>query len=486
LTQGTDPDGGKNGDFKPTYDPARVGCHIGAGLIAADLDELTGALIEARKDDGSFDIHKWGSEGMQHLTPLWLLKYLPNMLACHVTIIHDNQGPSNTITCGEASAMLSIGESLRVIQRDKADLCFCGGAESKMNPMVYYRQQLTGRLTTAGNDDPQHAVRPYDQNAAGTVAGDGGGIVMLEALETYQERGGENAYAQVVGFGASQSVNREAKNMEPDPQGKAVVSSVNAALREAGIGADEIDMVVGFGCGVVSWDQAETNGLKAVLGDRLKEVPVLSLRAMVGNCGAGGGGLDIAIAAKALREQKVPAVINRDTPIDGMSGSAASKDAELQYALVFNMGMGGQNTACFDQCTGQFIKISRDQPRTDVAAHARRVIGRLEVAVLPAIRVGPLGQQLRITGSIIRRDDRQLDIPGHHFRGLAVALRHELVDLKRLYLCAHLTTKAAWVERLDTPDRGAAGTHALPRRLNTKPKAADRPNTAYHYASCHG
>jgi 3-oxoacyl-[acyl-carrier-protein] synthase II len=345
LTKGTDPEGGKNGGFEPTYDPARVGCHIGAGLIAADLDELTGALVEARDDNGDFDIHKWGSEGMQHLTPLWLLKYLPNMLACHVTIIHDNRGPSNTITCGEASAMLSIGESLRVIQRGKADLCFCGGAESKMNPMVYYRQELTGRLNAGSNDDPGKAVRPYDKSAAGTVAGDGGGIVMLEAMETYRGRGGEGAYAQVVGFGASQSVNREARNREPDAGGRAVVSSVGAALREAGIGADQIDLVVGFGCGVLSWDRAEVNGLKAVLGDRLKDVPVVSLRAMVGNCGAGGGGLDVSVAAKALREQRVPAVVNRDTPMEGLMGSAESGGAELGHALVFNMGFGGQHTA---------------------------------------------------------------------------------------------------------------------------------------------
>jgi 3-oxoacyl-[acyl-carrier-protein] synthase II len=273
------------------------------------------------------------------------LKYLPNMLACHVTIIHDNQGPSNTITCGEASAMLSIGESLRVIQRGKADLCFCGGAESKMNPMVYYRQELTGRLTTTGNDDPAQAVRPYDLSAAGMVAGDGGGIVMLEALETYQQRGGENAYAQIVGFGASQSVNRQARNSAPDPQGKAVVSSVTAALKEAGIAADKIDLIVGFGCGVSGWDSAEVNGLKALFGERLEDLPVVSLRSMVGNCGAGGGGLDVAVAAKALREQKVPAVVNRDTPIQGLAGSAPSKDAELQHVLVFNMGFGGQHTA---------------------------------------------------------------------------------------------------------------------------------------------
>ena len=129
---------------------------------------------------------------------------------------------------------------------------------------------------------------------------------------------------------------------------------MTTGLREAGVDADQIDMVIGFGCGVPSWDRAEANGLRSVFGDRLAGdsgapgvpgVPVVSLRAMVGNCGAGGGGLDIAIAAKALREQKVPAVINRDTPIEGLSGSAASRDAELRHVLVFNMGFGGQHTA---------------------------------------------------------------------------------------------------------------------------------------------
>ena len=86
-----------------------MGCHIGAGLIAADIDELTAALAASTASDGSFDIGRWGEAGMQNLTPLWMLKYLPNMLACHVTIIHDCQGPSNTITCAEASGGLSIG-----------------------------------------------------------------------------------------------------------------------------------------------------------------------------------------------------------------------------------------------------------------------------------------------------------------------------------------------------------------------------------------
>src|SRR5262245_43814803 len=117
-----------NPEKTPTIPAARFGCHIGAGLIAADVDELTGALVTSRVTEPALvgagaptetqhsapstqplDLSHWGHTGMQNLTPLWLLKYLPNMLACHVTIIHDCQGPSNTITCAEASAALSIG-----------------------------------------------------------------------------------------------------------------------------------------------------------------------------------------------------------------------------------------------------------------------------------------------------------------------------------------------------------------------------------------
>jgi 3-oxoacyl-[acyl-carrier-protein] synthase II len=101
VTKATDP------DAQPTYPPHRVGCQIGAGLIAADVDELTAALVSSRSENGAVDLADWGANGMQNLTPLWLLKYLPNMLACHVTIIHDCQGPSNTITAASARPLRS-------------------------------------------------------------------------------------------------------------------------------------------------------------------------------------------------------------------------------------------------------------------------------------------------------------------------------------------------------------------------------------------
>ena len=329
------------GGGDPDHASDRIGCHIGAGLIAADLDELTDALSSSTHPDGSFDIHRWGREGMQALTPLWLLKYLPNMLACHVTIVHGAHGPSNTITCGEASGGLSIGESLRVIQRGDADLCFCGGASSNVNPMAWLRQVMTGRIY--GGSDPA-AVRPFDQNAAGGVTGEGGGIVMLEEEAAFAQRGGDAAavYARVAGFGASQTVHRETGNRTPDPAGRGIVSACRAALNEAGLEPDAVDAVIPFGLGHADWDGPEAAALRTLLGDRLKDVPVLATKAQIGNLGAGAGGFDLAVAAAVLKHQELPPVVNRPAPLDGLGAASAGR---LETVLVCATGVGGQNTA---------------------------------------------------------------------------------------------------------------------------------------------
>ncbi len=334
-----------------TYAPPRMGAHIGAGLIAAELNELTAALSQATDEQGQFDYHRWGQEGLGHLTPLWLLKYLPNMLACHVTIIHDAQGPSNTITCGEASALLSIGESLRVIQRGAADLCFCGGAESKLNPMTFLRQHMTDRLNTTDLDPPDQAVRPFCEGAAGTVVGEGGGIVVLESLETFQQRcggeaGGRRAYGEVIGFGASQSVNRQSRGLTPDPQGLGVSAAIRAAMREAGIEPSQIDLIVPFGTGTPAYDRAEAEALRRVFGQQLPVIPIASAKSLMGTCGAGTGGLDVCIAAKALDEQTVPARINCDQPLAQLNArSGPAQSTQIDYVLVYSSGLGGQNAA---------------------------------------------------------------------------------------------------------------------------------------------
>ncbi|MBI1368987.1 MAG: beta-ketoacyl-[acyl-carrier-protein] synthase family protein [Planctomycetes bacterium] len=339
MTPGIDPEQPRS------YPGNRTGCHIGAGLIAAEINELGDAAHQSVGEDGEFDLHKWGSEGMTHLTPLWLLKYLPNMLACHVTIIHDAQGPSNTITCSEASSGLSIGESMRVIQRGNADMCFCGGAESKINPMTFYRQYLTGHLTKTGNDRPAAAVRPFDQTADGSVPGEGGSILVLESRETADKRGAR-VYAQLVGFGASHTIHPEGGGLVPDPAGKGIAAAIKSALRDAHLTPADIDLIIPFGSAIPAFDQAEAAAMKSVFGDRLADIPLWSSAPYVGNIGAGNGGMNAAVAAMALAEQTIPARLNCDTPVDGLNAkSAAAAKADLRHVLVFTSSLGGQNVA---------------------------------------------------------------------------------------------------------------------------------------------
>ncbi len=199
---------------------------------------------------------------------------------------------------------------------------------------------MTGRLVTNANTP----IRPFDQNAAGGALGEGGGIVTLESVEAFEQRGGDprKLYAEVVGFGASQTVHRETKNRTPDAEGRGIVNAVRAALREADLDADAIDVVIPFGLGHPDWDGPEAAALRTILGDRLGQVPVVTPKAHVGNLGAGSGGYDLCLAAQILKTQTLPKPTDRPAPLPGLTATTADK---LDVALVFATGLGGQNTA---------------------------------------------------------------------------------------------------------------------------------------------
>ena len=329
---------------KPTYPGSRMGCQIGAGLIAAEADELTGALATARREGGAgLDLKAWGRTGMDALTPLWLLKYLPNMLACHVTIIHGCEGPSNTITCAEASGLLSIAESARVIERGDADMGFAGGAESKVNLMGLLRMDFAGRVAHTGSaTDGGPVVRPFDPASAGGLLGEGAGLLVLEAHETAMARGAR-VYAEIIGQGAGHSPWREAGAMNADEGYQAAVEN---ALDDAGLRADDIDAIVPAGMGIPTMDAGEAGALRSIFGARLAEVPLVTLAPSIGNTMAGWGGLQAAVAAKCVFEQRLPARLHGGTPGAGLqAGAAAARGAALRHVLVATGASGGQNAA---------------------------------------------------------------------------------------------------------------------------------------------
>ncbi len=332
-----------SGAEEPTVDPQRFAISLGAGLISCDLVELA-PCVAASVTDGRFDIRKWGEVGMQMLTPLWLLKYLPNMLPCHIGIIHDIQGPSNTITCGEAAALLAIGEAAEMIVRGDADAALAGGCEAKVNPIVILRQCLLKRATSEHNEDPERACRPFDADASGSVFGEAAGVVLLEDAEHARARGAK-VYAEIAGIGSSTSIHNVYEHLEPDSKG--VQIAMRQALEEAGIGAADLDLVIPCGTGIPADDRAEAAAIAAVLGDAVEQTPVWPIKSMISHTGAASGALDVAAAAMAMHEGLIPAAVNCDRKAEGcgLNIRREPQQRRIRYALSCSYTFGGQTAA---------------------------------------------------------------------------------------------------------------------------------------------
>ncbi len=328
-------------------DSTRFGANIGAGLICADLNELAGALSTAVDNpeapiDRAFSLGKWG-EKMSNLTPLWLLKFLPNMLACHVTIVHDCQAPSNTITCGEASSHLAIGEAFRTIKRGAADVCICGGAESKMNPMGLMRPILNNRVVTDYNDRPEQACRPFDEKRSGSVISEGGGLLILEDYEHAKARNA-TIYGEVLGFGASANASHW-RDVQSD--GRALQIAARKAVADAGVSFDDIDLINPAGLGLSKEDAAEAAAIHGVFGKKATETPVLCTKGALGNNGAGSGAIDLAVTVKAMQRGVCPPSLNTESLTADCQLNVVRKDPidlRAELALSFAGALSGGQT----------------------------------------------------------------------------------------------------------------------------------------------
>jgi 3-oxoacyl-(acyl-carrier-protein) synthase len=273
-----------------------------------------------------------------------------------VTILHGLEGPSNTLTCSEASGMLCIGESSRVIQRGAADMCFSGGAESKVNLVGTVRSQLLGRLVKhsgAGTQD----LRPYaigSPELMGTVPGEGGGILSLERDDLAAARG-DTRYARVSGFGAAHSLPVSVPVLEerhPPLTGAAqrrrngLSLAIAAALKDAGLVAGDIDAIVPQALCVPKHDAAELAALKEIFGERLASIELVTLSPLLGDCAAGSGALQVAAGALCLHHQMLPARIHGGGE-DGSvrAGTVAARPAALRHVLVCTGSLAGQNAA---------------------------------------------------------------------------------------------------------------------------------------------
>lgn len=330
------------GEFKtdpvlPTVDHTRMGTLFGAGFIPAEIDEFGPTAAAAMDADRNVVLSKWGADGIPLMYPLWLLKFLPNMLSCHIGIIWDCQGPSNSITCDEAAGLLAVGEAFRHVARGTADVMLTGGAESKINPSSILRLVLLGNATTQHNERPASAHRPFDAAHDGSVCAEGAATLVIETAEHAASRG-ETPKARIAGFASACAAT---KPNVPEVSGAAIARAIRAALKDAECRAADIDAVVAHGVAVPDQDVAEAAAISQVLGD----VPVTSFTGGMGNVGVAHGPIDIALACEMLARDRVPPVCNCDTldsrcPINAVMGSCLDKP--LQRVMVLSSAIAAQ------------------------------------------------------------------------------------------------------------------------------------------------
>jgi 3-oxoacyl-[acyl-carrier-protein] synthase II len=323
---------------KSRLDPTRFGVEFGAGLIASELPELAEAsAASANCQPGLIDLERWGALGLGQIQPLWMLKYLPNMPACHISILHDAQGPNNSITESDVASLLALGEAFRILGRDGADFFLVGGAESKVNPLSMVRQCLFEHLSHR-NDAPEKACRPFDRGRDGLVIGEGAGVLVVEDLE-HARRRGARVYAEVIGFGAA---------FDRKLNGDGLARAIQAALAEAEVGPEEIDHVNAHGLATRDSDAWEAAGLRQVFGARKEPVPVFAAKSYLGSLGAASGTTELAASLLGLGQGVMPATLNHDDPDPECSVRVvvgAPRPVERPYALKVGFTQMGQCAA---------------------------------------------------------------------------------------------------------------------------------------------
>ncbi len=283
-------------------DPDRFGVVYGAEMMYCTPEELADVFCKCT-DESGFRMDLWGRRAMSDIFPLWMLKYLPNMIACHLGIAFDARGPNNTLTVGEVSGLLAVIEAADVIRRGMADVMIVGSAGNRLNfSSVVSRStdNLSHRF-----DAPQQASRPFDADRDGMINGEGAGAIVLERAAHAQQRKAD-VIAHLRGYGRSFQPRDNGGPAAPD----GVQRAIRAALRQARIEPGRIDHVNAHGLSTVSDDAAEAEAISQTLGD----VPVTAPKSYFGNLGAGAGIAELAVSLLAVRHGSVPPTLNYQRP----------------------------------------------------------------------------------------------------------------------------------------------------------------------------
>jgi 3-oxoacyl-[acyl-carrier-protein] synthase II len=286
--------------------------------------------------------------GPRKVSPFFVPSSIINMVAGNLSIMLGLKGPNMSIVSACASATHSIGDAARMIAYGDVDAMLAGGAEMGSTPLGIGGFAAARALSTR-NDAPELASRPWDKDRDGFVLGDGAGILMLEEYEHAKARGAR-IYCELIGYGMSS----DAYHMtSPSESGEGAARCMRNALRDAGINPEQVDYINAHGTSTPAGDKAETQAVKAAMGDHAYKVAVSSTKSMTGHLLGAAGGVEAVFSVLALRDQVLPPTINLDTPdpdcdLDYVPNVA--RETKVTIAMSNSFGFGGTNGTLIFKC----------------------------------------------------------------------------------------------------------------------------------------
>jgi 3-oxoacyl-[acyl-carrier-protein] synthase II len=331
---------GKEGGYR--LDPYSVGSYLGAGEGGLDFDNFTRASIAAWPAGGnSLNTKLWGEVAQKTMNAMVEIEQEPSMTIAHICAEVNARGPSLNCLTACAASTQAIGEATEFIRHGDAEVMISGGAHSMINPFgVTGFNRLTALSTM--NANPRQACRPFDATRGGFVLGEGSGIVILESLEHAQKRGAK-IIAEIAGYGSSADAYRVT---DQHPDGRGAIVAIREALRDAEMTPRDIQYINAHGTGTKENDSTETMAIKGVFGDHAKNVPISSIKSMMGHLIAAAGAVELITCMLTIRDGIIPPTANYGTPdpecdLDYVPNVA--RKAPVDVAMSNSFGFGGQN-----------------------------------------------------------------------------------------------------------------------------------------------
>ncbi|MGV4982319.1 beta-ketoacyl-[acyl-carrier-protein] synthase family protein [Streptomyces sp. NRAIS4] len=269
--------------------------------------------------------------------------FVPSSLAAELAHTVGAQGPVALVSTGCTSGLDSVGHAVELIREGSADVVVTGATEAPISPITLACFDAI-KATTARNDEPETASRPFDRTRNGFVLGEGSAVLVVEELE-HARRRGAHVYAEIAGF-ASRSNAYHMTGLRSD--GREMAEAITAALDEARLAPADVDYINAHGSGTKQNDRHETTAFKRSLGARAHEVPVSSIKSMIGHSLGAIGSLEIAASALAIEHDVVPPTANLHEPdpsCDLDYTPLVAREQVTDTVLTVGSGFGGFQSA---------------------------------------------------------------------------------------------------------------------------------------------